>query len=101
MAYNLLIKPIVFFDVEEAYNYYNEKSPGLGSRFYNQFLSAIKRIENNPFSYLIIKEPVRRCKIKMFPYKVFYTITGESIFVIGVSHAKRSNAFIKKRLGRF
>ena len=99
MAYKLLIKPIVFFDVEEAFNYYNEKSAGLGSRFYKQFLSSLNDIHNHPLSYLTVKDPVRRCKVKMFPYIIFYVISDDEIFIIGLSHFKRGNAFLKKRLG--
>jgi len=51
-----------------------------------------------PSAFSYVKKPVRRHLIKKFPYKIFYLITGDSIIVIGVSHAKRSNAFVRKRL---
>lgn len=41
---------------------------------------------------------VRRYKIESFPYKIFYTLSKDTIFILGISHAKRGNAFVRKRL---
>lgn len=98
MVFKLIVKPIVFFDLEEAVDYYEKKVSGLGRRFYNQFLATVEDIQKKPFTYSYVKNPVRRCKIEKFPYKVFYTVTKETTFILGVAHAKRSNAFIRWRL---
>jgi len=74
------------------------KITGLGKRFYTIFLLSLNKIFKKPFTFSYIKNPVRRCKVEKFPYKIFYTIEGDIIFIIGLSHAKRSNAFVKKRL---
>ena len=98
MAFKLLIKPIVFVDVDEAVDYYERKVNGLGKRFYNHFLTSLENIQNRPFTYSYVKEPTRRSKIESFPYKIFYLISDNTIFIIGVAHAKRSNAFVRRRL---
>ncbi|MDQ3683528.1 MAG: hypothetical protein M3352_10740 [Bacteroidota bacterium] len=98
MAFKLIIKPIVFADADEAVIYYEKKAAGLGKRFYAIFLHSLNKIQNKPFTFSYIKNPVRRCKVEKFPYKIFYTIEDDIIFIIGLSHAKRSNAFVKKRL---
>lgn len=97
MAFRLVIKPIVFADADEAVVYY-EKNNGFRKTFYNSFLSTLTKIQSNPSTYSYIKNPVRRCKVEKFPYKIFYTIENNTILVIGISHAKRSNAFVKRRL---
>lgn len=99
MAYSLIIKPIVFIDAEEAINYYQIKSKGLGNRFYQQIVNTLERIQTNPHTFSYVKEPVRRCIIKGFPYKIYYFISEDKIIVIGIAHAKRSNKFIKRKLG--
>ncbi len=98
MAFSVYIKPIVFADADEAIAYYEEQFAGLGKRFYNQFLQSLEAIKQKPFTYSIVKDQVRRCRVEKFPYKIFYVITGDVIFIIGLSHAKRSNAFVKRRL---
>lgn len=85
-------------DADEAIVYYEEQQKGLGNQLYTHFLAALENIERKPFTYSFVKDPVRRCRIKKFPYKVFYLVSEQTIFVIGLSHAKRSNAFVKRRL---
>ena len=68
------------------------------NRFYNNFITSLNEIEINPHNYSYIKNPVRKHIIKKFPYKIYYIATVDKIIVIGVSHAKRSNTYIKRRL---
>jgi toxin ParE1/3/4 len=99
MVFELIIKPIVFDDAEEAVNYYEKKVKGLGNRFYNSLLVSLEEIQLHPLNYSYIKNPVRRHIISKFPYKIYYLVSNHTIYVIGISHAKRSNAFVKSRLG--
>lgn len=98
MAYNLIIKPVVIVDAEDALKYYNSKIDGLGQRFYSQFLLSLSKIQKAPYTFSYAKKPVRRCRVQKFPYKIFYTISAEVIIILGVTHEKRSNAFIRRRL---
>ncbi len=98
MAFELIIKPIVFADADEAVEYYEKKLKGLGNCFYNQLLESLNEIQSNPFHFSYIKEPVRRHLISKFPYKIYYIISNDTIFILGISHTKRSNAFVRKRL---
>jgi hypothetical protein len=98
MDFKLLIKPIVFVDADEAVAYYEEISPGLGNRFYQNFLASIDRIQKHPLNYTIVKGSLRRYIVWKFPYKIFYTIQQDTIFIIGITHTKKSNAFIRRRL---
>lgn len=99
MAFDIVIKPIVIFDAEDAAEYYNKKASRLGQRFYACFLSFLKNIETKPFTFSYVAKSVRRCKITDFPYIIYYTINGQYIFILRAAHAKRSNAFVRKRLG--
>lgn len=98
MVFKLIIKPIVFDDAEEAINYYEKKVKDLGNRFYNSLLISLNEIQLNPFNYAYIKTPVRRHIISKFPYKIYYLVSKQTIYIIGISHAKRSNSFVKRRL---
>ena len=98
MAFKIIVKPIVFLDLDEALLWYESEQKGLASRFYKSFEDAIERIKRNPHAFLDVTPGVKRILLKRFPYKVFYTISEKNIFILGVMHAKRSNAFIKKRL---
>lgn len=69
MAYKIIIKPLVFSDVEDAFNWYNKQVVGLGDRYYNQFWITINIIKSQPFVFSYLKPPIRRCRMKIFPYK--------------------------------
>ena len=96
--FEVIIKPIVFLDTDEAVVYYEKQLKGLGKRFFKHFLLTLESIQTKPFTYSFVKDPVRRCRVEKFPYKVFYLVAEQTIFIIGLSHAKRSNAFVKRRL---
>ena len=54
MAFKLIIKPLVIFDLEEVVDYYENRVSGLGKRFYNQFLFSLSDIQNKPLTYAYV-----------------------------------------------
>ena len=98
MVFKIIIKPILWLDLEEAITWYEKERKGLGKIFFENFEEAIERIKINPNSYLNVIPDVKRILVKKFPYKIFYTISNDMVFIIGLSHAKRSNAHVRKRL---
>lgn len=79
MAFEIIIKPIVFVDADEAIEYYEKKSRGLGHRFYNKMIESLNEIQSNPYNYSYVKKPVRRHRISKYPYKIFYVVSKETI----------------------
>ncbi len=98
MAYKVVIKPLVFADAEDAFIWYNKQIEGLCNRFYHHFLNTVDTIQAKPYTFSYLKEPIRCCRMKSFPYKVYFTVEDSTIFIIGLAHSKRSNAYIKRRL---
>lgn len=94
----MVIKPLVFFDAEDAFIWYNKQVAGLGNRFYNHFIDSLKNIHANPFNFSYLKEPVRRYKMKTFPYKIYYILEVETVVVLGLAHVKRCSGYIRRRL---
>ena len=98
MGFNLIIKPIVFFDLQDAIDWYERESLGLGKRFLSKVEVAKNQIINNPYHYSIFHQDVRRILIEKFPYKIYYIINDTTVIIIGISHGKRSKAFVHRRL---
>jgi plasmid stabilization system protein ParE len=98
MDFEIIVKPEAEIDLDEAVLWYETELSGLGIRFYNGFENALERIVKSPNAFIEISPEIRRIIIKQFPYKVFYSVSGNKIFVIGIMHAKRSTGFIKNRL---
>ena len=98
MAFEIIVKPIVFLDLDEAMLWYENEQKGLSLRFFKSFETAIKTIKRNPNAFVEVTPGVKRILLRKFPYKVFYTVSENTIFILGVFHSKRSNAFIRKKL---
>lgn len=97
MAFSLMIKPIAYVDIDEIVAWYEKAAPGLGKRFLTNMDWALKKIQSNPNAFTYVKYPVRRIIVEKFPYKILYQVTGEVIIILGICHAKRNSAFIKRR----
>jgi toxin ParE1/3/4 len=98
MVSKVIIKPLAVLDIDEILEWYEQKSKGLGKRFYLHFQLAIDSIVKDPDAYFNITPQVRRVLLKNFPFKVFYTVSNNTIFILGVLHAKRSKRYISRRL---
>ena len=61
-------------EIKQAVYYYNELSYGLGKRFKENFIDAVKKLKTNPAYASIRYDAVRFAVIKKFPYSVYYTI---------------------------
>jgi toxin ParE1/3/4 len=78
--------------------WYDSRRENLGRELFKDFEVAIDRIKINPYAFREIIPEVKRILIKRFPYKVFYTVSENTIYIIGVAHASRSNTFVKKKI---
>ncbi|MEJ7679617.1 MAG: hypothetical protein WKG06_17500 [Segetibacter sp.] len=59
--------------------------------------TSIEKLKDNPYTFSIIFDPVRRMVLKRFPYKILYIIENKEIITIEIVHHKRSNRFLKRR----
>jgi len=98
MGFNVLIKSLAFVDLQNAIDWYEIQSTGLGKRFYKEFENCISRIENNPHHYRVYHKNVRRILFNKFPYKIFYSLNEQTVIVLGIYHGKRSKSFVNRRM---
>ena len=71
--YKIVFSPKALNDIEEAVDYYNELSPGLGNRFLTDFNLIYKAIHLNPLFASVKYDDVRCAGLKKFPFSVHYT----------------------------
>jgi plasmid stabilization system protein ParE len=76
-------------NLEKSIDWYNEKSKGLGSRFFDDFESSLKTIQRTPKGFRERFENVRALKLKRFPFLVLYVLTQGRIDVINIFHTSR------------
>jgi plasmid stabilization system protein ParE len=86
----LIIRKEAEQDIKNAFNWYEEQRPDLGSAFLAEIESALERIENNPDLYAPVFRNVRRNLARRFPYSVYYLPVGDDVVVIAVLHQRRN-----------
>ena len=77
------------YELDDAFEYYENELSGLGTKFINSFRHAINRIINHPTAWKCLQDNVRKCRLEKFPFDIIYAIEREYIVIIAVSHHHR------------
>ena len=76
-------------EVRDAYVWYENRRPGLGSDFLLCVEEVLDKIGRSPEQYPIVHRGVRRALIRRFPYGIFYVLEERTITVLAVFHGSR------------
>ncbi|MBP0027040.1 type II toxin-antitoxin system RelE/ParE family toxin [Roseofilum reptotaenium CS-1145] len=85
-------------ELQEAAEFYQNQSFGLGEDFLAEAQATVNRIVQNPRAWTPLNEKIRRCRMQRFPYGIIYTIEEDSILVISVMHLQKHPQSWKKNL---
>lgn len=90
--------PEAAWEFAEAVRYYQQRGPNLGSRFDREIRSTIARITATPERWQFLEADVRRCLVRVFPYRVLYSMEVDCLLIIAVMHEKREPGYWRHRL---
>jgi plasmid stabilization system protein ParE len=76
-------------ELNEAAQYYDSESPGLGSAFLDEVERCTQAIMNFHEAGPLIMGTIRRRLVLRFPYVVLYSIKPDHIRVLAVMNLKR------------
>lgn len=101
MSWNLILRPEVESDVEDAAEWYESRNPGLGREFREEIISALEEIAENPLIHCR-RHPHKNIRWrypKRFPYRVVYVVAEEekTVVVAAVMHAARHDRHWRQR----
>ena len=85
----LVIRPEAAAEIQEAFDWYEAQSKGLGTAFRDSLDAAFDRILDNPNQYATVHRTIRRALVRRFPYGVFYLVEAKRIVVLAVFHGGR------------
>lgn len=97
MSLPLQIRQEAETDLEQGRDWYEEKKPGLGDEFLECVEKALERIHDMPELYAPGYRGVRRCKVRRFPYVIYFRLSADRIEVIAIIHASRNPGIWKSR----
>jgi toxin ParE1/3/4 len=99
------MSPSVFFrpeaeqDLRAAWDWYEDKRPGLGDEFLARIEAVLSRIQANPEQFPRTHHELRRALIRRFPYALFYLASSERIVVVAILHHHRDPINWRSRSG--
>ena len=89
MMYVVRFHPEAESEMNEAVDYLNGESEGLGEIFLDDIQRAIDLITSHPEIASIVKGRARRKLLRRFPYSLIYSVVGEDIRILAVMHQYR------------
>jgi toxin ParE1/3/4 len=90
--------PEVDAEVTEAAQFYETRSPGLGSALLDEVQRSLDQIAMTPEAYQQIGRRVRRRSLWRFPYNLVYAAYPDRIRIVAFAHQKRRPFYWRKRL---
>lgn len=91
---NVRIWSVAEHELASAACWYEEQRQGLGGEFLDEYEAAMMAIEHDAlrfpvFESLPIDRPVRRCRLKRFPFAIVFEILQSEVVVYAVVHLNR------------
>ena len=84
MEFKIKIKPLVLFDLEDKINYKEQQSTGSGKQFYHYFLSQLSTLQHHTHEAVPVYQTVKAYIAEDPSCKLFYMVSGETIYVMGL-----------------
>jgi plasmid stabilization system protein ParE len=98
MVERIVFLPAASRDLEEAYRWYEGRSPGLGQEFTRSVDACLHNIRRNPELHEVVFKQYRQAMVRRFPYAVFYKLADRVVTVYSVFHCSQNPAKLRSRL---
>ena len=78
--------------------YYEDKSPGLGRQFIDEFERQVLALAVQPERWMVVKADLRRCLMRRFPYIIYFRrVDPDRIRITVVKHQRRHPDYGRER----
>ena len=98
MSRRLIIRPEAEAEMTGAFDWYEDRLPGLGSEFLLCVEAVFNAILRAPQQFPHVHKIVRRALTRRFPYEVFFVEDDERVVILSVFHAKRCSKRWRERI---
>jgi hypothetical protein len=86
-------------ELDEAIDWYDLQSGGLGKRFKEAVVENVNKIRKNPGWFLIEKGQIHKAYIPKFPYKILFTVENDNLIIIwAIAHLHRKPWYWQNRV---
>ena len=84
-------------ELNDAADYYDSESPGLGLLFLEQLEIGYERILENPHAAEEIDPGIRRLVLPKFPFNLIYEVHTDAVLILAVAHQRRRPHYWRER----
>lgn len=100
MSFKIIIEDRAASEIQEANNWYFQKSALAASNFKNEITQTLNSLKTGIIEYREAIPGVNLFQLKIFPYNIYYRKLNEinAIQIIALLHNKREPDFIIRRL---
>ena len=91
-VYSSILSSRAAKEIEDSWNWYEDRQEGLGDRFSKEVIDCIKKIELHPERYACRHKAYRETLIDIFPFLIIYRINKKhkTVMILSVFHASRN-----------
>ena len=92
MSYHIELLDTAITDLQESYDWYEERTTGLGEEFAEEVDEYLFLVANTPYHFAVqFSEKYRFAALHRFPFRIVYYIDEEPkiIFVTAIFHTSR------------
>lgn len=93
----VLFRPAAAADVEDAFNWYEQRRDGLGGQFLAELRRSIIALQRHPELAAVLHRGTRRVLLSRFPYALYYRVLDDRIIVVACLHGHRAPRVWKGR----
>src|SRR4051812_12238187 len=84
-------------EFDEAYDWYEQRQPGLGDAFADHVQKVITQIAATPLIHAAVLRDIRKAVVVRFPYAVYYRVKKTHLVILSVFHGRRDPAIWQSR----
>ena len=98
MSRRLIVRPEAEAEMTDAFDWYEDRVPGLGFEFLLCVDAVFSAIQRTPQHYPCVHKTARRALSRRFPYEIIFVEDDERVVVLSVFHAKRNPKRLMERI---
>lgn len=87
-AYSVILSSRAQKEIAEAWNWYEDRQPGLGDRFLKEITDRLRKIEHTPNRYPTRFKSYKETPVPVFPFLIIYRINKQKklVRIVSVFH---------------
>lgn len=84
-------------ELNEAVDFYDLESPGLGDVFLSEAEHALAQVTAFPEAAQPLRDGIRRRILHKFPYALLYSLRADEVRILAVAHQRRRPFYWEER----